>query len=64
MDPENYHLSLVTLLLVTILQAFLKGEIKFLSFLQSCRLKVCYSHTKDTKVNEKVRKQNELNTES
>lgn len=44
MNPENYQLSVVTLLLVTILQAFLKGERKFLSFLQARRLSVLQSH--------------------
>lgn len=63
MDPENYHLSVVTLLLVTILQVFLKGEITFLSFLHACRLRDYHRHMKDMTVNEEVRKRSELNTE-
>lgn len=44
MDPENYHLSMVTLITATILQAFLKGEITFLSFLQACRFRLLQRH--------------------
>lgn len=63
MDPKNYHLSVVTLITVTILQPFLKGEITFLSFLQACRFKEYYRNIEDMKMNENIRKLSELNTE-